>query len=236
MKRNVEDETSAIMAWWQRNCKPFSEWFLKLSDDERLELLHRGCPDLPKLNARARQAAGETLKATDMLLPELTEDALTASGGKICILFMTRRCTSVCIDADLKLLYDLEYRKQLPVFDVGQKKQLENIDTPFIDPSDPEENIRSLSAETSKETRQEVLDGFKTGRFVTFDCWVASKIRRTAIAAFLKALIEGFEKGCDSLWTPKPLLEELIQAELKMQALDAEMTEKANASSIESLS
>ena len=235
--RTVEDETTAIRSWWNRNCKPFSEWFLKLDVDDRLALIRKSCPDIPKLNAQARQAAGETLKATDVLLPELTEDALMRAGGRISLLFITRRCTSICIDVDLKLLRQLENRKNLPIFSMGNSADvIAKLDTPFVDPSDAEEQVRSLNAETTKETRDEVQAGFESGRFASLACWMALKVRRTAIASFMKVLIAEFEEKCNEIWKPNPILEQLIEAELKMQALDADMTESANASSIEGLS
>ena len=235
--RTTEDEMAAMGAWWRRNCKPFSEWFLKLEDAARLALIQKGCPDIPKLNAQAREKSGESLKATDVLLPELTEDALMAADGKICVLFLTRRCTSLCVDSDLKLLYDLEIKKQLPRFNLGKNTaELDKIDTPFIDPSDPDENIRSLGPQTSLEMRSEVNAGFAVGRFATINSWLGVKIRRTAIAQFIKVLMEEFEGQNDETWKPKPLLSQLLDAELKMKAAGADATEAANASGLEQLS
>ena len=288
--KTTEDDIAAMHAWWSRNYKVFSEWFGMLEDSARLTLIHKGCPDIPKLNAQAREKSGESLKATDVLLPELTEDALMAANGKICVLFLTRRCTNNCVGSDLKLLYNLEIRKQLPRFNLGNSTaELDKVDTPFIDPSgtclpspsteflchacasvlvvssepianhinhslsfavtppipsflhsftrsDPDENIRSLGPETTSEVRKEVNAGFAIGRFATLNSWMALKIRRTAIAQFIKVLMEGFEEQADEMWKPKPCLNQLLDAELMMKAASDEATEAVNASSLEELS
>jgi hypothetical protein len=234
--KTVEDETIAMSGWWKRNCKPFSEWFLAQTVDDRVNLLKKGCPDLPKITAKTRESNGETLTATDMLLPELTEDALMASNGRLCILFVTRRMVDggLCIGSDIKLLQNLHNTKQLPLFSLGE--QIDKMDTPFIDPTDPDENIRTLGPETTLAMRNEVLAGFESGRFCALPVWVALKVRRTAIASFIKALMQEFEEKCDEMWKPKPILEQLIQSELAMKANDAVIVEKANTSSIEELS
>ena len=234
--KTVEDEISAMRSWWSRNCKPFSDWFLKLDSEARLAIIRKGCPDIPKLNAQARQASGETLTATDVLLPELAEDALMSADGRIAVLFMTRRCTSLCIDVDLKLLREHEIRKNLPLFNMGNTEVIAKLDTPFVDPSDPEEQVRSLSSETTEKTRAEVLVGFQSGRFATLGCWMALKVRRTAIARFMKVLMDQFEEKCEEIWKPEPTLEQLINAEVAMKALDADTTKKANSSGLEELS
>ena len=61
--------------------------------------------------------------------------------GRLCILFMTRRCTdkSLCIPADIKLLNTLAQTKNLPNFVTSDK--VKDLDTPHIDITDPEENV-----------------------------------------------------------------------------------------------
>ena len=91
ISNGTETEIVALKAWWERNCKPFSEWFLKLEEPAKLAVLRKGCPDMPAVSSATRAKQGAELKATDMLLPELSEDALLARGGQITVLFITRR-------------------------------------------------------------------------------------------------------------------------------------------------
>lgn len=231
-----EVETAVMSHWWSRNCKPFSEWFLQLTAEERLVLLQKGCPDIPKITSATRAQRGEQLLATDMLLPEIAEDALMASGGKLCVLFITRRMISpgLCVPADLKMLRNLAAIKQLPIFNTGNA--VKAMDTPFIDPADQEENVQCLTSATSTETRKEVMENLANGRFATVEVWMALKVRRTAIARFIRVLFEEFESKCDALWKPNPTLIQLISGELQMQAADAEQIKKDASSNLEQLS
>lgn len=231
---SVEDETQAMRSWWARNCKPFTEWFMKLSDSDRLALLRKGCPDLPKVNSATRLQHGKALKATDMLLPEISEDALMACGGQLCVLFITRRMVTPdnMISSDIKMLRDLATVKQLPLFNTGAAK---DYDTAFVDPADPEENVQCLGTETTIGARAAVNTALKQGQLASVEVWMALKVRRTAIARFIRTLLEDFEVNCDELWKPKPLLVELMAAEAAMKASDAVATIKGKESSIEGL-
>jgi len=232
----AEDETAVMATWWSRNCKPWSEWFLAQSEEARLALLHKGCPDIPQVTSATRAQRGEQLLATDMLLPEIAEDALMASGGRLCVLFITRRMVTagLCISADLKMLLDLAKIKQLPLFDIG--KGVKAMDTPFIDPTDPEENVQCLSASTSAATRKQVQEGLSSGRLVSVEVYMALKVRRTAIAKFIRTLIEEFEVKGDEQWRPSPLLAQLLEGEMKMQTADAESVQDGARSELEKLS
>jgi len=232
----AEDETAVMATWWSRNCKPWSEWFLSLSAEERLALLKKGCPDIPSVTSATRAQRGERLLATDMLLPEIAEDALMASGGRLCALFITRRMATagLCVQSDLRLLLDLAKIKQLPLFNIGQS--VKAMDTPFIDPMDPDENVQCLNSATSAASRKQVLEGLATGRLVGVEVYMALKVRRTAIAKFIRTLIEEFEEKGDEAWRPSPLLAQLIQGEMKMQAADSEAVEEGAKSELEKLS
>jgi hypothetical protein len=230
----VEDEIACLRTWWLRNCKPFSEWWLSLSDALRLALIKKGCPDMPEVTSATRASKGEALKTTDYLLPEIAEDALMSSGGRICVLFITRRMSpDLCIPADIRMLRDLSKVNKLPLFPLGEV--VRGMDCPFIDPSN-EEHVQCLTADTSAATRREVLDAIESGRYASVQVWAALKVRRTAIATFVRILFENFEENCDPLWRPKPLLKQLLAAEMKMQANDADVVASASESSMEKLS
>jgi len=232
----TEDETAVMATWWSRNCKPWSEWFLSLSAEDRLALLKKGCPDIPQVTSATRAQRGEQLLATDMLLPEIAEDALMASGGRLCALFVTRRLVTagLCVPSDLKMLLDLAKIKQLPLFDIG--KSVKAMDTPFIDPMDPEENVQCLNASTSADTRKQVQDRLRIGRLVSVEVYMALKVRRTAIAKLLRTLIEEFEEKGDAVWRPCPLLAQLIAGEMQMQAADTDAVAEGGRSDLEKLS
>ena len=218
-----ETELVVLKQWWERNCKPFSEWFLKL--EEKGPVLRKACPDMPAVSSATRaKQAGATLKATDMLLPELSEDALLARGGQIAILFITRRLTDKksCFPNDARLLNDLNKLGKLPQFG----KSLAHLDTPFVDPSDTEENVQVLSKDTSEAVRQKVLESFDEGILIRCEVLIAMKIRRTAIVSFLRILFEEFEVKADELWVPKPRYQELLKGELEQQKLMKEIRKK----------
>ena len=172
---------------------------------------------MPVENSAGRAQRGEKLTATDILLPELSEDALMSSGGRLCILFMTRRCTdkSLCIPQDIKLLNQLSSAKKLPSFVTSDK--VKNLDTPHIDITDPEENVLSLNKDTSEEIRKQVVKGLEEGRLCSLDVFMALKIRRTAIVRFLKTLVLSFEQGVLEGEKPSPGFAQLLQAELALQ-------------------
>lgn len=153
---SFEDRFSVLKNWWERHNKVFSTWYLEMSPEERRSCLLKASPDLPRYTPGSREAAGQALKATDMILPELSEEALLASGGKLLVLLFARRLVSpdLCFHADIMLLNQQYNKKVLPIF---SNNALKEIDTPFVDPMDPKENILSLSDKTAPETREEVM-------------------------------------------------------------------------------
>lgn len=219
------DEISAMRSWWTRNCKPFSDWFMKLEAESRLVLLRKGCPDLPKVTSATRAQEGQTLNATDMLLPEIAEDSFMAAGGQLCLLFITRRMVALDfnIGSDLRMLRDLASIRQLPYFSVDNA--INAMDTPFIDLRDPSESIQCLSKEkTGPEVRAAVERGLKDGTLASVEVYMALKVRRVAITKFIRLLFEEFESSCEELWTPNPLLNQLIEGEERMRQEDVAST------------
>ena len=225
ISNGTETEIVALKAWWERNCKPFSEWFLKLEEPAKLAVLRKGCPDMPAVSSATRAKQGAELKATDMLLPELSEDALLARGGQITVLFITRRLMdkSLCFPSDAKLLNDLYKLGRLPAFG----KSLAHLDTPFVDPADPEENVQVLSNTTSDAVRKKVMESFDDSTLIRCEVLMSIKVRRTAIVSFLRILFEEFETQADELWVPKPRYQQLLSGEIAQQKLAREMLEKS---------
>lgn len=215
VNHDVDTEFLVLQQWWSRNLKPFADWFL-LIEEQQAALIQKACPDCPKVSAATRAKAGQRLSATDLILPEFSEDALLAAGGKVTILFCTRRLGSKPSDVyknDIRLLNDLYKAGKLPAF--GNQKILEDLDTPFIDPSDPEENVCAVANE---EQRENVFKAFEDGSLVRCQVWLCLKIRRTAIAKLLRGLVEEFEATVEELWKPKPTFAQLLKGELEQQA------------------
>lgn len=214
VNHDAETELLVLKQWWSRNSKPFTDWYLKLSNDERAQLLRKACPDLPKVSPASRAKAGEKLNATDLILPEISEDALLAANGRICTLFIDTQLSGAVdtFKSDIKLLDNLYKNGRLPAF--GNQKKLEELDTPFIDPNDPDENV---CVATTDEQRRRVLQVFENYSLVRCQIWIALKIRRSALAAFHKNLFEDFEDRADEIWRPKPLFWQLLKGEMEQQ-------------------
>jgi hypothetical protein len=207
-----EDKFCALQQWWQRHCKSFSEWFLNIESSQQREIILSACPDMPEISAFARETS---LTATDVLLPEFSLEGMLASNGRLLVLFLTRRLTppDLCWKEDIKLLDDLRSRGSLPSFSRGQLSQF---DTPFVDPMDPSESISSLSADTSGEKRTLILQLLESFRLIHAEVWLALKIRRTSIAAFIEKLVDQHQK--EVAVKPSPTYTSLLQGELAQQA------------------
>lgn len=214
VNQEAEVELLVLKQWWSRNSKPFTDWYLGLSTHERTLLLRKACPDIPKISPASRAKAGEKLTATDLILPELSEDALLAADGRIGTLFVDTQLSGAVdtFKSDLKLLDNLYKNGKLPVF--GNHKKLEELDTPFIDPNDPDENVCVAATD---EQRKRVLEAFDNHTLVRCQIWIALKIRRSALGNFHKSLFEDFEDRADELWRPKPLFWQLLKGEKEQQ-------------------
>ena len=145
--------------------------------------------------------------------PELAEEALCAAGGKVLILFFTRRLVApdLCFHADMKLLKDLRAVGALPSFS-DPSLPLSQMDTPFVDPFEREENIRSLGPNTTAATRAEIMAHIASGRLIEPEIFLSLKIRRSAICKFLTKLMRIFEESIEE--TPSPTFNQLVKAEM----------------------
>lgn len=221
----VEDKCSALQQWWQRHCKSFSEWYLSLDEDQQRAIIKKACPDMQEQSAFSRQHINPSLvQASDVILPEFSLEGMLASKGRIFTLFMTRRLTPIdlCMKEDIRMLTDLFLRKALPSF---SNNALEKMDTPFIDPMDPEENIRSLSEQTSVDARKMVEEYLVSGRLIHAEVWISLKIRRAAIVGLMENMVVEHQREVKV--KPSPTYAALLVAELQQQAalLDAEAGE-----------
>jgi hypothetical protein len=137
------DHHIALCSWWQRHNKEFSLWFLAQPAETQRALLVQCCPDMPIQTPATRELyTGSDLTPTDMLIPELTQEALLSNQGKLCILLITRRCVSTdhCLSGDAKFLNTKFVTGMLPAFPEIEES-FRGLDTPFVDPADPKGSI-----------------------------------------------------------------------------------------------
>jgi hypothetical protein len=129
----TEDKTTALQQWWIRHGDNFTKWFTCITAEQREAFVKDVAPDIPKELPGIRISQGQTLQATDILLPELTLDGLLGGDGKLLCLLLSRRLTprDRCFMADVVLLNGLMERGVLPGFSQGS---LAGMDTPFVDP------------------------------------------------------------------------------------------------------
>lgn len=208
----TDDKLLALSHWWERHCKSFSTWFLMLTSQQQRDLFLKAVPDMPEESIY--ESSDVSLKATDVILPEFSLSGMLSNNGRIFILFMTRRLVAkdLCMQSDLKLLNDIHQRKMLPSL---SNNALEQMDTPFVDPMDPDENIRSLSNTSSPETREAVVNHITLGRVIRAEVWLALKLRRAAIATLLEVMAE--EHFAAVTVKPSPTYKALLHAELNQQ-------------------
>ena len=238
-----QSQLLALRDWWHRHSKLFSEWWLlRTSAEEQLAILRGVCPDMPKVNSATRAASAsagnspqEELKASDTLLPEIAEDALMAAGGKLACLLITRRLASsdLGFTSDLKFLNNLRDAGALPSLD--QSGQLAQLQFPFVDPNDPEENIR-VAKPSNKEETDALLDDFANFRLVHADVWLAYRLRRDVMTSFIIGIVKEVElriaADSEAKQQPNPVvpsLEELTLSEEKMAKMEKEMAATAAA-------
>ena len=189
----MENPDRALAIWWRDACKDFSLYFLTKSTQEQRALLITCCPAMPEVPAHIREERGEELTATDMILPELQLEGLLSKDGRGLIMMMLKRLASadVGLEADIALLRMLHANGQMPVFSNGA---LAKYNTPFVDPLDPEYNIRALPAAASNAQIMETHRLMAEGKLVHAEVWLTCTIRRKALSDFLMCLKTDFEE------------------------------------------
>lgn len=232
MKINQEDiEGEASKQWWSRHCKEFSLWFLSLTSDIQVEIITSICPDIGIRKSLLENPS--SAKITNLLVPELILEDLLSCDGKILILFITRRCTSKDgnWNQDLQVISGLSDAQMLPSVStiassneneslVAIFRNLSDLDSPFVDPYDSEENIQCLSADTSEDTRKQLMEHFKSGRVYRADVWLWAKLRRTVILSFVVSLFQEYQRR--SVVKPSPTYEALLKGEQQqLEAFDS---------------
>lgn len=208
-----EDKYTALVQYWERHNKLFNVWWLNLSSNDQKEVLLKACPDIPLVPNNN----DNNVKFTDIILPELTLQGFLTGNGKLLSLFLARRLVTKdnCYSFDVNLLKEMHMNDKLPSI---SGNQLNGIDTPFIDPTDINENIQSLGKETSDEKRLEIQTLLQIGRLIHADVWLALKLRRASIVAFLVALVEEHQlQAKKAIDKPSPTYSSLLAGELSQK-------------------
>jgi len=232
---NSQIQLLTLQAWWKRHCKVFSTWWLiTATAEEKLAILRNAAPDMPQINAATRSKdTTNALRVTDLLLPELSEDALTGVGGKLLVLLLTRRLSphDLGFSSDMVFLKALREAGKLPLFDSGALSEYED---PFVDPMDPQEKIvvlpRCSNEEDREAQKQALLRDFDCNNLVRADVWLAFRLRRDKISDFMLHLVLEVEERVAKIAASKsepsdicPDYKSLYAAEIKMQEfLDGE--------------
>lgn len=187
-----------LVKWWRQSCKEYSLYFLMKTEAEKRQILLSCCPDMPDEPAGTRELRGETVTASDMLLPEMFVEGLLAGQGKCLILLLTRRLASpdTGLENDLRLMNSLHERGQMPKFSNGK---LDSFDTPFVDLRDPLRQIQCLTEDSSPTTILTTQQWLREGRLVHADVWLSCTMRRNMLADFFMGLKHDFERNKSSV-------------------------------------
>jgi len=155
---------------------------------------------------------GPPQSLTDVILPELSQEALLSSGGQVLILLLTRRLVAqdLYFSNDVIALNKIFDEGRLPSLSRGS---LDHLDTPFVDPVDADESVRSLGPGVSEEGRRDVAGHLKSGRLIHADVFMALKIRRVALTAFMVGLVNKYEDEIAD--KPSPTYASLLRGELE---------------------
>lgn len=173
---SLETRFNVLRTYWSSNCKEISKWFLELTDEKRKEILLSISPDMPEISTYQREKEFEEnykkykelglkeesfithiqpLTPSDYILPEFNQQSLLSLNGKIFTLFLTRRLSSPdsCLYDDISICNKLYIRNRLPLFHLTM---LASMDTPFVDPKDPNLEVLQLHSKTTQELRDQV--------------------------------------------------------------------------------
>jgi hypothetical protein len=210
-----EDKYTALVQYWDRHNKLFNIWWLNLNSNNQKQILLKAIPDIPENPNNSSNDIN--VKFTDIILPELTLQGLLTGNGKLLSLFLARRLVTKdnCYAFDVNLLKELHMNDKLPSI---SGNQLDGVDTPFIDPTDINENIQALGKETSDEKRLEIQTLLQMGRLIHADVWLALKLRRSSIVALIVALVEEHQlQATKAKDKPSPTYSSLLAGELSQK-------------------
>lgn len=206
---STDDILNGLSAWWLRNCKAFSIWFISMNTLEQSRVILEACPDIPKT-----VDINNPTKLTDIIVPDMELDGLLKGDGKLFILFMTRALShmNVSFAEDLKRIKTLHNQGCLP--DLTQGSAVD-FSTPHVDPKDPDENVRAICEDMLDSKKKAIEKDLADDKLIELNVWLALKLRRMTIATFVLGIAETYQKLVRD--KPSPTARALIQSEFEMR-------------------
>jgi len=209
----TEDIYNGLSAWWLRNCKSFSIWFISLSKIEQSHVILEACPDIPR-----NIDINHPTCLTDVIVPDMELEGLLKGDGKMFILFITRTLSQIDISfmEDLKRIKTISSQEYLP--DLTQGSGV-GYNTPHIDPSDPNESVRAIGEDMLDHHKKTIERDLADDKLIELNVWLALKLRRITISTFVLAIAETHQKLVRD--KPSPTAHALIQSEYEMRTHDS---------------
>ncbi len=163
-------------------------------------LLRNASPDIPERSrvlSSATNGNHELLQPSDYLLPELNLDDLLLDQGRGLIRLLYTRISkeSETYQKDLVYLKCLKRKQLLPNF---SGNALALLNTPFVDPQDPELNVQSISSDASDATKLSVEQQIESNQLVDANVWVNLTMRQNLFNNYFIHLIETFTSSLSS--------------------------------------
>ena len=181
---------SKLERFWGAHARTFAAWFMALPLAGQTMVLRNCSPDMPP----TAPAEGEACGATAVILPELNVESLVASGGRgLVALFEARSAMGAggADAADCCMLMKLHARGRMPCF---SQNAFEGLALAWVDPADPEENVRGLAVGCADEHLAGKQRDILSGTLVEAEVWTTKRMRQAALLAFLLAVAAVFER------------------------------------------
>ena len=130
---DAREQQHRLQRFWAAQSRHFTAWFLALPSAGQLVVIRAAAPDMRE----ASPAEGEPTKATDVLVPELTQSGLLSDGGRGLIRLYAQRVNLGVGGADafdVMMLMKLHAQARMPCF-AGEA--LNGLALSWVDPADP---------------------------------------------------------------------------------------------------
>ena len=187
---DAREQQHRLQRFWAAQSRHFTAWFLALPSAGQLVVIRAAAPDMRE----ASPAEGEPTKATDVLVPELTQNGLLSDGGRGLIRLYAQRVDLGVGGADafdVMMLMKLHAKARMPCF-AGEA--LNGLALSWVDPADPEEKICGLrEGSATEEVLAEKRKAMLSGKLVDAEVWTTKRMRQATLNSFLLAVADTFE-------------------------------------------
>ena len=187
---DAREQQHRLQRFWAAQSRHFTAWFLALPSAGQLVVIRAAAPDMRE----ASPAEGEPTKATDVLVPELTQSGLLSDGGRGLIRLYAQRVNLGVGGADafdVMMLMKLHAQARMPCF-AGEA--LNGLALSWVDPADPEEKICGLrEGSAAEEVLAEKRKAMLSGKLVDAEVWTTKRMRQATLNSFLLAVADTFE-------------------------------------------